>query len=227
MFAPSNERISRRRVQTLGVSILSHALFLLWLLYPPSAIVLAPRSVAYGDQGSNVIHLYWPGQSDRDDEGANPNSKETSSGRKKLVWKNRHKQGKKPVPVSNPATEVADAAAKPADQASPAHAAGESYGVLSGGEASGDDIRPALPVAAIDPVVSPGDLAGHPEGNEIIEITIDVQGKIVQKTVLQSLGPTVDNKVLAALESWHFLPATRNGVAIASKQDVSYHFKPS
>jgi hypothetical protein len=45
--------------------------------------------------------------------------------------------------------------------------------------------------------------------------------------VVQSLRPAIDAKVLAALESWHFLPATRDGVAIPSKQDVYYHFKPN
>jgi len=44
--------------------------------------------------------------------------------------------------------------------------------------------------------------------------------------VVQSLGPAIDGKVLAALENWHFHPATRDGVPIASKQDVVYHFKP-
>ena len=72
----------------------------------------------------------------------------------------------------------------------------------------------------------PNDLAGHGEGSVVVEITIDDKGNIVQKTILQSLGPLVDAKVLAALENWHFSPATRNGVAIPSKQDVYYHFKP-
>jgi len=92
---------------------------------------------------------------------------------------------------------------------------------------SGDEIRPALPVSATDPVVDGADLAGHAEGSVVVEITIDDKGNIVQKVVLQSLGPAVDSKVLAALESWHFSPATRNGVAIPSKQDVYYHFKPT
>jgi hypothetical protein len=30
--------------------------------------------------------------------------------------------------------------------------------------------------------------------------------------------------VLEALENWRFRPATRNGIAIPSKQDVFYHF---
>jgi hypothetical protein len=43
---------------------------------------------------------------------------------------------------------------------------------------------------------------------------------------VQSLGPAIDAKVMAALENWRFRPATRDGVPIPSKQDVVYHFKP-
>jgi len=60
----------------------------------------------------------------------------------------------------------------------------------------------------------------------VIEITIDESGNIVNRVVVQSLGPAIDGKVLAALENWHFRPATRDGVPIPSKQDVVYHFKP-
>jgi TonB family protein len=62
------------------------------------------------------------------------------------------------------------------------------------------------------------------EGDIIVEITIDEAGNIVQKVVLHSLGPAVDDRVLAALEKWHFAPASKNGVPIPSKQDVYYHF---
>ncbi len=63
------------------------------------------------------------------------------------------------------------------------------------------------------------------EGKEVIEITIDERGEIVRKTVLQSLGPEIDEKCLAALENWHFQPATHNGVPIPSKQDAIFPFK--
>ena len=43
--------------------------------------------------------------------------------------------------------------------------------------------------------------------------------------VLQSLGPAIDNKCLAALENWRFQPATQNGSPIASKQDAIFPFK--
>ena len=60
----------------------------------------------------------------------------------------------------------------------------------------------------------------------VVEITIDESGNIVARTVVQSLGAAIDEKVLAALENWRFHPATRDGVPIPSKQDVVYHFKP-
>jgi hypothetical protein len=43
--------------------------------------------------------------------------------------------------------------------------------------------------------------------------------------VLQSMGSRLDEKVLIALENWHFRPATRNGAPIASKQDAIFHFR--
>jgi TonB family protein len=100
------------------------------------------------------------------------------------------------------------------------------YGSMTTGNTSGDDVRPALPVTARDPVVGMADFGGHAEGSVVVEITIDAQGNIVDKMVLQSMGPAIDGKVLAALDEWHFLPAKRNGIAIPSKQDVYYHFKP-
>jgi TonB family protein len=88
----------------------------------------------------------------------------------------------------------------------------------------GNEIRPALPIATSDPVVYPWQWPDS-EGKVVIEITIDQRGEIVGKTVLQSLGPALDEKCLAALENWRFQPATRNGAPIASKQDAIFPFK--
>jgi TonB family protein len=102
--------------------------------------------------------------------------------------------------------------------------AGPVYGTLSNGSLYGDEVRPALPIATSDPVVYPWQLPTSP-GNEVIEITIDERGAIISKTVLQSLGPDIDTKCLAALENWRFAPATRNGAPIPSKQDTIFPFK--
>jgi protein TonB len=91
---------------------------------------------------------------------------------------------------------------------------------------AGEEIRPALPAITSEPHVDSDDLRGVAEGNVVVEIVIDESGAIIRKSVVQSMGPAIDAKVLAALENWRFRPATRDGVPIPSKQDVVYHFKP-
>jgi periplasmic protein TonB len=102
--------------------------------------------------------------------------------------------------------------------------AGSPFGSLAYGSATGFEVRPAIRVSGSEPLVYDWDLASGSEGNIVIEVTIDERGNIVQKTLIQSLSPRVDKKVMAALEDWHFLPALRDGVPIPSKQDVYYHF---
>jgi TonB family protein len=103
--------------------------------------------------------------------------------------------------------------------------AGSAYASQTEGPLAGQDVRPALPIRGSDPQVFPWEL--REEGDVVVEITIDEAGNIIDKKVLRSMSPAIDQKVLLALESWHFHPATRDGTPIASKQDVHYHFKPS
>jgi protein TonB len=102
--------------------------------------------------------------------------------------------------------------------------AGSSAGSSLEGDLSGDDVKPALPSVFPDPRIPRSELPNGVQGDVIVEITIDTQGNVVEAKLLQGLGHGVDEKVIAVLHDWHFRPATRNGVAIASKQDVHYHF---
>ncbi len=128
----------------------------------------------------------------------------------------------KPEPSPNKGPEDTAISASKVDSATPA--VGSPYGSLTYGAVSGLEVRPAVRIFGSEPILDTDDLAGISEGNEIIELTIDAQGSIVEKSVLQSLGPVVDTRVLTALADWRFRPATRDGVAIPSKQDVYYHF---
>lgn len=88
----------------------------------------------------------------------------------------------------------------------------------------GADIRPALPTATLDPVITPADLAGGVEGDVIVEVSINRIGNIVAKKVEHGLGQAIDRKVLAAVEGWRFRPAMKGGQPIPSQQDIHYHF---
>jgi TonB family protein len=163
-----------------------------------------------------VTHLYWAAGSSAlpESKSLNPNPKESS--RSKLLYQKSERAQR----ASNPEPSTAE------NNSAPAPFAGSPYGSLSEGPSAGEEIRPALPAVTSEPHVDPDELRGVAEGNVVVEIVIDERGAIVRKSVVQSMGPAIDAKVLAALENWRFRPATRDGVPIPSKQDVVYHFKP-
>jgi len=183
-----------------------HCLFLLWLLRAPSPQVVAPSFVVNGDHGTQIAHLYWPNQRTQMVTDASPGTSDASARqqlRAHLTWKQhakRTKSAKRELPRPKLGSDI--------ETAAPGQAA---------------QVRPALPVVSPDPIVAPPELGGL-QGDVVVEVTIDEKGNIIQKVVIQSLAPSIDGKVLEALENWRFRPATRNGVAIPSKQDVFYHF---
>ncbi len=211
MFSILHRPIPKQQSRWQGVSLTAHGLFLAFLLHVPTPTVIAPSSALAGENGTSVTQLYWP---NRAATVANSKSSAERARRQRvmegrLTWNRRKNQAK----------------ARPPDASVPTPA-GSQYGSLYGGS-FGHEVRPALPVLSAEPVVSPADLVGGIEGSVVVEITIDEKGNIVDKVLVQGLRPAIDAKVLAALENWHFSPATRDGVAIPSKQDVYYHFKPN
>jgi len=231
MFAQPNPGTSVRQRRVLAGSLALHALLFAWLLHAPEPLLLNPSSVAIGHNGKVVSRLYFPTQSP--DDSTTSSSDRASEvyrhqrlGQEKLTWKPTSTHAKLALPSAPLTPSPSEDNAKIAMLSKLGHGApaGLPYGGLPGGPVYGDEIRPALPITTSDPVVYPWQRP-ESEGKEVIEITIDERGEIVRKTVLQSLGPEIDEKCLAALENWHFQPATHNGVAIPSKQDAIFPFK--
>ncbi|MGA8312506.1 MAG: TonB family protein [Terriglobales bacterium] len=208
------------------VSAGMHCLFALWLLHVPSPSIVAPAFVANGDHGTYIAHLYWPNQRSLVANDVSPGTSGESSQQQlnsHLSWK-RHAKTAKAVKRDLPRPRIGtDAETNAPGQTAQVHAAGSPLGTVLEGPVTGEEVRPALPVVSPDPAVAAVELNGL-QGDVVVEVTIDEQGNIVQKVVIQSLAPAIDGKVLEALENWRFRPATRNGVAIPSKQDVYYHF---
>lgn len=211
MFTPLESGLRKSQHMALLASLAGHCLFLVWLVHRPEPVFVAPSSVVKGESGTSVTFLYRPSR-----EGNRP----AAAAREKLrlPWK---------AAVSPEAIQPRRVAETQADeegsQADAAPLAGSPHGSLLTGAYTGQEVRPALRIAGSEPIVPPAELNGL-EGNVIVEVTIDERGNIIEKTVLQGLSPAIDRKVLAALEDWRFLPATRDGVAIPSKEDVHYHF---
>ena len=210
--------------------MLGHCVLLALLLRAPEPMLLNPVSIALGHNGTSITRLYW--SSKTPDESTHSSSDLATQKYKhqrlgqKLQWMAATQSSKltaPPTPVAK-ADEHDDAATQTLSALGHGAQAGLPYGTLSRGHLYGDEVRPALPISTSDPVVYPWQLPTSP-GNEVIEITIDERGEIIKKTVLQSLGSEIDDKCLAALENWHFHPATRNGAPIPSKQDAIFPFR--
>jgi TonB family protein len=207
----------RRRLWARVISGGVHLLFLVWLLHSPAAKFLKASFVVRGNNGTLVAPLYWP--SPKIVSGATGHAEHSH-----LTWNSERtrqlgrKQNLQAHTTDDLRTRVSASQIQPLTAGSP-------QGTVLEGPLSGDEVRPALPIVSSDPLVDASELPqGLKEGDVVVEITIDAQGNIIQKVVISSLGPTIDSKVLAALENWRFLPATHWGNPISSKQDVHYHF---
>jgi TonB family protein len=176
------------------VSLAVHGV-IIFALFDRPPIFVKPSSVAWGMRGKSEEIIYFA------------RVKEPAVIAKKLLLppKVRHKP-----PQATP-------------QAADALRAGSPNGSLFHGPGVGSEARPALPLVFPDPVIYPWQLANL-KGDVIVEVTIDPQGNVTDTHVLQSLKQDIDEKVVATLKGWHFKPATVDGVAISSRQDVHFHF---
>jgi TonB family protein len=229
MFAQLNSR-ELTQSRALIASLALHGLFLAWLLHTPEPRLLRANSIAIGRNGKVVSHLYFSTESP--DDSTHSSSDQATGiyrhqrlGHERLIVKQNTALTKLPLPQA-PLALSAEDKSQTATLSNLGHGApaGQRYGSVPGGPVYGDEIRPALPFVMPDPVVYPWELPDS-EGNVVIEFTIDERGEIVRTAVIQSMGPKLDEKALAAAGSWRFHPATQNGVAIASKQDYIFHFR--
>lgn len=86
------------------------------------------------------------------------------------------------------------------------------------------EVKLALPQVAPLPSIARSELPADFEGDIVVEITIDKDGKVARTRVLQSFGQGLEAKVVATLVKWRFTPASFDGVPVASLQDISFHY---
>jgi protein TonB len=62
-------------------------------------------------------------------------------------------------------------------------------------------------------------------GDVILNAVIDEHGKISELTLLQGLGPSIDNEVIQIVNQWTYTPATKDGVPVSSVQELHFHYE--
>ena len=215
MFQELRPTSRRNWTIALLVSFAGHALVLLALAHR-SPVTLIPHEVALGTPYSSgsVVYLAPLGR-ERTHEDSAP--LEVAK-----VTAPKQPASPKPKPVERQREEASKTAENAPDVTA---SAGSEYGVHTPGTPfTGPAVMPALPQVFPDPPVARSDLPPGVSGDVIVEVTIDEQGNVTSLKLAQGVGYGIDEKVLAVLRRWHFRPATRNGLNIASQHLVHFHY---
>lgn len=194
MFEISKPRNRARSISLLASFLVHCIVIILWLERPP--MFVQPSSIAWGLHGSSENLVYFPTATKAD----------KVSKKLRFAKKSRRKR------LEEPPVQTAESAR-----------AGSENGSFLNGVTSGTQAMPALPLVFPDPEIYPGQLKGV-QGDVIVEVTIDEKGNVTNTRVLQSLQQDIDDKVIATLRNWRFKPASVDGIAISSRQDVHFHF---
>jgi protein TonB len=187
---------NRRRRAAIIASLIVHCVIVfLWLNRAP--LFIQPSSVAWGIHGNSANLIYFP--------------------RVAEPTKTANKLHSRPKRKQKPALEAPQ-------QPTESVRAGFPEGSLEQGPVTGVEASPALPLVFPDPSIYPWQLPKGLQGDVIVEVTIDAHGTVTETKVVQSLKSDIDDKVIATLKNWRFKPASVDGVAISSRQDVHFHF---
>ncbi|HLQ51906.1 MAG TPA: energy transducer TonB [Terriglobales bacterium] len=219
LFTSAPAAWSKRRAYFLSASLLLHVFIVVLLVHRIGPRFVRMQEIRAGRGGSSMAIVYSPWNGFADEHTVSKSNSAQQSAKLFLRAPRAQSSSRAPqVPAKGNQSQLAE------NSSLPARPAGELYGSSLYGSLSASEIRPALPVYGPTPTASLAELPNHQPGNVIAEIAIDDQGKVVQTRILQSLGPEIDQRVLRALAEWRFTPASRNGRAIASLQDVYFPF---
>ena len=72
----------------------------------------------------------------------------------------------------------------------------------------------------------PDELALRKHAAVVLLVSIDAAGHVTNVEVAQSGGKPFDDAAITAMRLWTFVPATKGGVAVASRIRVPFHFAP-
>lgn len=206
-----------------AASFCLHAVAVAILLYHPAPMVLQPSVAVRGDGGgSRVTTLAYiaPGATisqtaqDSEDEIRNDRLTVPRQPRKRKV---RKSETPKPGPTVTAESVVSSKELRPGSP-------GFVLGSAAFGFSSDHDVRIALPVVAPDPPVIRSGLPDWIRGDVIVEVTINEKGSVTETKILSAVGFGVEQKIVETLLQWRFTPATYDGLPVASRQDVRFHF---
>jgi periplasmic protein TonB len=207
MFSPP--RTGHRFAGSTWLSLAAHVLvvgaFVITLHHHPVRVFTLPGTAS----GTHLELAYLPGRAPAPTVPAHtkPKVKASSAPPSPVV---------PPPPV--PHLTVTEAAPSPAAVTPDSTIGSDSWGSGS--------IQIALTTYSPSPAPDLSALPHGIQGDVVVDVTIDPNGKVADLAVLHTLGYGIESSVIGTLKTWVFRPATKDGTPIASVQELHFHFGP-
>ncbi len=186
----------------LAPSLLLHALLVTVILYH-RPIWVAPLKLPGNEDGHLLTLGYIPGH----------------PGQQALV-----PTPQPPMPAAQVLKPRIPSPARPVEHPAPSTSPGANSSSATSGTDSLGSGNVTVALATFFPRPKP-DLPAHTRGDVIVDVVIDETGKIIDTKVAQSLGFSIDQTVLATIQTWTFTPATRDGKPVPSEQELLFHYE--
>jgi periplasmic protein TonB len=191
----------------VGWSVILHATLLV-LLFRSNHAVRVRTFLPGTPKGTHIDLTYLPG-------GAPPSAPQ--SVRKQLPPAPKESRLTLPPQLTPPVS----APVANTSTTSPATAAASSNDALGS-----DDIQIAFTTYSPSPRPDLSRLPRGAQGEVILDVTIDPTGQVADLQILATLGYGVDGSVVDTVRTWKFTPATKDGVPVASVQELHFHYGP-
>jgi TonB family protein len=88
------------------------------------------------------------------------------------------------------------------------------------------NVEPPIVLTHVDAVYPPAALEERKHADVVLAVTVDVDGHVSKVDVVTSGGGDLDQAAIVAVRQWTFVPAKRDGVSLASRIRIPFHFAP-
>jgi TonB family protein len=99
-------------------------------------------------------------------------------------------------------------------------------GALPRSASAAGSVEAPVVLTHVDAVYPPAALAERKHADVVLAVTVDADGHVSKVDVVTSGGDDLDQAAIVAVRQWTFVPAKRDGVALASRIRVPFHFAP-
>ncbi len=203
------DSIRKRRARFLAVSLAIHLVLLVITLQVVQKL-RQQRVVAETPLKFYPAMLYTPGGSNKVKPSPKPYGRKVT-----------------PPPPNQPTIQTSDRVAYMAPPTPAGHRPSAKHDPVAGNSVDAQSADPAFPVFSPRPPVIDRSLLPANSQQVIVDVKVSATGDVLEATLVKGIGNALDQLVLSTVKTWRFHPATLNGTAVPTEDELIFPFDQS